>query len=125
MRPVLFGYFRVKSDDSEPALSLRFRIADFADREGFELTNVFVDSALTGHSALTALLVALRSGTVRHVVVPGLDHITRFSYMHGHMRRTLESVTGATVLTLPSRAAAVLSPVGSTVAPLVAPGNGR
>jgi hypothetical protein len=75
---------------------LRSELADYAEREGFALVEVFVER--TGNNAaLSALMDALRLHEAKAVVVPALDHLSQFPGRRLALRLLIERETGARV----------------------------
>jgi DNA invertase Pin-like site-specific DNA recombinase len=101
VRPLILGYVRVTANsDSTDVDRLRRQVADFAEREGFALGEVFVEVEASGSSAFAALIDAALARRADAVVVPALQHFGRLPGVRVAMRELLERRTGVRVVVM-------------------------
>jgi len=106
MRPPVFGYVRISSRASEHVIQdLRKEIIDYAEREGYVLTEIFTEHEEFGPSAFAALMDALKRSETAIVVVPGRCHFAHFRTLRAAMRNHIERETGARVIVVSNRCA--------------------
>ncbi|WP_256726917.1 hypothetical protein [Streptomyces acidiscabies] len=80
MAPAMFGYMRqLASDDGkDKSGAIKLELARHASRAGFTLDRLFIEHLRADEeSAFFALAEALKSTSVRHVIVPSLWHFAR------------------------------------------------
>lgn len=98
VRPLILGYLLARPDTSGDLVDwLHSELANYAEREGFALAEVFVERENSSSPALSALIDALRRGEAKAVVVPALDHLSGFPCGPHSLRLLLERETGACV----------------------------
>lgn len=99
MRPAIYGYMRVATDDDsgEEAKLIKRELAEYANREGFALEDVFTENARRTESAFYAMLDALKRSEVKSVIVPSLWHFARLPGLQDAMRYHIEQETGARI----------------------------
>jgi DNA invertase Pin-like site-specific DNA recombinase len=92
VKPVLLGYLSARMDGSNDAVVNGRRVlAAFADREGYTLDEIFMDTdSAQPISAFVALLAAVRRGGAAAVVVPSVEHLGRTARERQTMRVLLE-----------------------------------
>ncbi|GBQ01736.1 hypothetical protein SSP531S_31770 [Streptomyces spongiicola] len=97
MRPAIYGYMRVVGSDIEDdeARRIKGELADYAQREGFALDQVFAENIRCSESAFYAMLEALKRHEVKDVLVPSLWHFARLPGLQEAMRQHIEQETGA------------------------------
>ena len=97
MRPAIYGYMRVVGSDIEDdeARRIKRELADYAQREGFALDQVFTENIRCSESAFYAMLEALKRHEVKDVLVPSLWHFARLPGLQEAMRQHIEQETGA------------------------------
>lgn len=108
MRPVMLGYVqrRIGVPDVEVARRMRV-LADFADREGYTLAEVFVDALNRPSAALAALVELAQATPVAAVAVAVAADLEQVDGSCDELRQRLERETGVPVLiaTQPARPA--------------------
>ncbi|TDU06620.1 resolvase-like protein [Streptomyces sp. 846.5] len=99
MRPAIFGYLRVVSNDErdDEAERAKHELAEYAAREGFTLDQVFTEYIRRSESAFEAMLDALKRHDVKDIIVPSLWHFARLPGLQGAMRQHIEQETGARI----------------------------
>lgn len=99
MRPAIYGYMRVVSDDrsTDEAARITRDLSTHAEREGFALDQVFTENTRYSESAFYALLDAIQRTEVRNVIVPSLWHFARLPGLQEAMRQHIEWETGACI----------------------------
>jgi DNA invertase Pin-like site-specific DNA recombinase len=99
MRPAIYGYMRVASsgEQDDDAQRIRRELADYAEREGFTLDQVFTENVTCSESAFYAMLEALKCHDVKHIIVPSLWHFARLPGLQDAMRQHIEQETGARI----------------------------
>lgn len=99
MRLGMYGYMRLtaSSQDGEESDAIRRELTAHAEREGFSLTQMFVEQAQEAESAFDRLTSALREGVVRDVIVPSLWHFARLPGLQKAMRDHIEREIGARI----------------------------
>ncbi|KWX01748.1 hypothetical protein LI90_2780 [Carbonactinospora thermoautotrophica] len=101
VRPLIVGYLRVSTHTTaEQADRMRREIAEFADREGFTLLEIFMEMETTATSAFAALVDALQCTEARTVVVPAMHHLGRLPGVRLALKELLERQIGAQVLVM-------------------------
>lgn len=97
MRPAIYGYMRVVSDDEvgDQAERVKRDLAEYAAREGFTLDQVFTENVKCSESAFYAMLEQLKQTDVKNVIVPSLWHFARLPGLQDAMRQHIEQETGA------------------------------
>lgn len=97
------GYVRVLGNTSEQTSQrLHKELADYAEREGYALTEVFIEQDEIGSSAFAALMEALKRGQARIVIVPTMRHFAHMPSLRLAMKDYIERETGARVLVINS-----------------------
>lgn len=100
-RPLILGYLRVDPGAAPEEVSrMRQSIAEFADREGFVLTEIFVETETTATSAFAALMDRLQHTEARAVIVPTLRHFAHLAGVSAAMKELVERQAGAQVLVI-------------------------
>ncbi|WP_116112889.1 MULTISPECIES: recombinase family protein [Amycolatopsis] len=99
MRPAIYGYMRVViSDEHEDDVQrIKRELAEYAEREGFTLDQVFTESARCAEPAFYAMLEALKRHEVKDIIVPSLWHFARLPGLQDAMRQHIEHETGARI----------------------------
>lgn len=99
MRPSIYGYMRVAASDDEhdEAQRIRRELAEYAQREGFTLDQVFTESVRCSESAFYVMLEALKRHEVKDIIVPTLWHFARLPGLQDAMRQHIEHETGARI----------------------------
>lgn len=101
MRPLVYGYLRVRSGARDAAVRRTERLlAHVAEREGYCYVTTFHEYDDGSRSSFYALLTALRQAEARYVIMPSLDHLSGHRLLRGHLLAMLEQEAGARVLTL-------------------------
>lgn len=97
MRPAIYGFMRVATDDesADEAARIKRELTEYASREGFTLEQVFTECLASSNSAFYAMLDALKRGEVKDVIVPSLWHFARLPGLQEAMRQHIELETGA------------------------------
>ena len=97
MRPVMYGYLRLVNGVSgvEDTEAARRALAEFAEREGFALAQVFTERLWRSESAFSPLLEAIKRYDVKNVIVQSLWHFSRLPGLQNAMRQHIEQETGA------------------------------
>lgn len=98
MKPAIYGYMRVvSSDEHDEAQRIRRELAEYAEREGFTLDQVFTESIKRSESAFYTMIEALRRHDVKDIIVPSLWHFARLPGLQDAMRQHIEQETGARI----------------------------
>jgi hypothetical protein len=99
-KPILVGYQTIRIDTSSDDVARgRQLLAEFAAREGFALTEIYVERDPNRPcSALTALIEAARRDSIAAVAVPTLDDLGRLPRVRRIMRDRLQRDAGVRVL---------------------------
>jgi hypothetical protein len=98
MTPAMYGYMRltVSNDDNDENEAIKAELARHASQQGFTLDRLFIERLwVDEESAFFALVDALKSTKVRHVIVPSLWHFARLPGLHVAMRDHIEREIGA------------------------------
>ena len=100
MQPLVYGYLRVGVAD---ATDLIDDLRAYAKREGLTLAHAFTDCYEDGaeqveRHGFSALVDALMRPDVYGVLVPSLDHLSRFSGVRHAMCTLIQLETGAQIL---------------------------
>lgn len=106
MRPEIYGYMRVVSGDEAgdgEALHIKRELAEYAEREGFKLDQVFTESVRCAESAFHSMLESLKRYEVKDVIVPTLWHFARLPGLQDAMRQHIEQATGARIWVIQGR----------------------
>ncbi|MCX4699019.1 hypothetical protein [Streptomyces sp. NBC_01373] len=75
-RPLCVGYLRLRfSDDDQSEQQHVAAIAALAEREGFTLSLLFVETRWQRALALNAMTAHCQQRAIRHVIVPNSDHL--------------------------------------------------
>ncbi|MFV2194762.1 recombinase family protein [Nocardiopsis sp. LOL_012] len=79
-RPVAFGYMRVPDPTDHAHLAqLHQQVAAYARERGYRLVRVLVDTPLAQRSAFVHLVELFQEGEATELVVPTLEHFTKFT----------------------------------------------
>ena len=102
VRPLLFGYMRLRiTDAGDRAASARRLLAEFADREGFTLAEVYVDADENRPcAALSQLIHSVRRWDGAAVAVPALGDLGGTVHARRELRDRLQRELGVPVLVL-------------------------
>jgi len=106
MQPLVYGYIRLNPADPQHVGDCLMRdLAAYAAREGLTLADVFTDrDAGIGHqfgrSGFVVMVETLRRPGVDGVLVPSLNHFSRFPGVNEAMRALIELETGARVFVM-------------------------
>ena len=101
MRSSAFGYARIAAHASEQAvLDTRKDLAAYAEREGYTLTEVFMEREDSGSSEFAALIDAINRSEPPVVVVPSMCHFAHLPGLQTAMKDLIERETGARVLVI-------------------------
>lgn len=96
MKPTIYGYMRVaSSDEHNETERIRRELAEYAEREGFTLDQVFTESIKCSESAFYTMIEELRRHDVKDIIVPSLWHFARLPGLQDAMRQHIEQETGA------------------------------
>lgn len=80
--PLAFGYLRMPADVERRELVLWHRqLSAYARGQEFALGHVFVEASTCPEPAFNRLVARLKCSDATEVLVPTLDHFTRFSYL--------------------------------------------
>lgn len=84
MRPLMFGYMRLAaSDDPDENAAIEGELRRYTQSEGFELERLFIERlGVSDESAFFALVDALKTTEIKHVIVPSLWHFARLPGRH-------------------------------------------
>jgi hypothetical protein len=106
VRPLVYGYIRLgPADAPDTGDCLTRELASYANREGLTLADVFTDRYEEGcdqliRSAFVVMVESLKRPGVYGVLIPSLNHFSRFPGMCQAMRTLIELETGARVLVM-------------------------
>lgn len=102
IQPLVFGYLLAQiSSRPESSPSDRRAITDFATREGFALSQIFVESRhAPSRVALASLIEAAQFHTIAAVVIPDVTHLGIDTVGQAAIRRRIETAVEAPVLTV-------------------------
>ncbi|WP_405861083.1 recombinase family protein [Streptomyces sp. NBC_01515] len=97
MRPLMFGYMRLAaSDDPDENSAIEGELRRYTQGEGFELERLFIERlGVSDESAFFALVDALKTTEIKHVIVPSLWHFARLPGLQAAMRDHIEGELGA------------------------------
>jgi Resolvase, N terminal domain len=96
-----FGYARIAAHASEHAVrAMRKDLAAHAEREGYMLTEVFMEREDSGSSAFAALIDAINRSEPPVVVVPSMCHFAHLPGLQIAMKDLIERETSARVLVI-------------------------
>lgn len=101
--PQVFGYVNLPSqraDVEADVAEARRELADFAAREGYDLTAVFTDVDSTSQHGLDTLAGEVRRQEVAAVLVPDLEQLSHVPCLCGADLPTAGRYLGAPVLTV-------------------------
>ena len=104
VRPLVYGYIRLASNDPPDRRGCLAReLSSYAEREGLTLADVFTDrdtanSDQPGRAAFLVMVQALRHPDVYGVLIPSLQHFSRFPGVRQAMCALIELQTGARVV---------------------------
>lgn len=99
-KPLLFGYQMARLDTTQDELLAgRAALVAFAQREGYALAEVYLESDLNRPtSALAALIAASRQRHVTAIAVPAATDLGRLKRVQELTKRRLERETNVPVL---------------------------
>lgn len=99
MRPSICGYVRlvVGSDSPNESERIKAELSAFAEREGFSLDEVFIESFGARDTAFDVLIERLKSSDIRNVLVPSLWHFARVPGLQEAMQQHIQRETGAQI----------------------------
>ncbi|MFI1481834.1 recombinase family protein [Streptomyces sp. NPDC020747] len=99
MRPAIYGYMRVVSVDEmgDESERIKLELAEYAQREGFALEQVFTECIRRSESAFHTMLDALKHHDVKDIIVPSLWHFARLPGLQEAMTQHIEQETGARI----------------------------
>lgn len=91
LQPKAYGYVRANLyANVDPITAARQELASFADREGFALTDIFVEDEGRHTSAFAELIEAIKANNVRYVITPSLRHLARLPGLRNAIRVQLK-----------------------------------
>jgi len=93
-----YGYIRMKRCAATESDQLRQQMAAFAEREGYQLSEIFAETEDATSSAFAAMIDALRTDKVSVVLVPSMEHLGQMSGVSIALKAHIESETGARVI---------------------------
>lgn len=97
-RPLIYGYVRALPElDLLTVERLSEELADFAEREGFTLADVYVERRWLTLAAWDALVATCNRHDVRNVVVPNSAHLHTLPALSFVMQQVIEDVIGGHV----------------------------
>ncbi|WP_416982936.1 hypothetical protein [Streptomyces sp. T028] len=92
------GYLRLRlSDDDRSEQHHVVTMATFAEREGFTLSLLFVETRWQRALALNALTAYCQSHGIRNVIVPTAEHLNQLPTLADFSKGTLEQDIGGRV----------------------------
>ncbi|WP_017580912.1 recombinase family protein [Nocardiopsis valliformis] len=95
--PLAYGYVRVTGPaDRERLMRFRSQMSAYAQERGFTLGDVFVDLSTSRESGFGRLVARLKQGDATEVLVPALEHFTRFPSLQAGVVTQIEAL-GVTV----------------------------
>jgi hypothetical protein len=101
MRSSAFGYARIAAHASEQEVrEMRKDPAAYAEREGYTLTEVFMEREDSGSSEFAALIDEINRSEPPIVVVPSMCHFAHPPYLQIAMKDLIERETGARALVI-------------------------
>ncbi|MFC4033070.1 hypothetical protein ACFO3J_16475 [Streptomyces polygonati] len=95
----MYGYMRLAADSggSDEGAAIKEELTAYATREGFTLTQLFVEQVRAGAPAFDCLATALQRGGVHDVIVPSLWHFAQLPGLQMAMRDHIEKEIGARI----------------------------
>ena len=100
-RPLLFGYARLHLSDTTAGLpEVRGLMRAYAEIEGYEFVELFVEHDQGGTSAFAGLVDLLKRHPGSTVAVPSLAHFAKLVGLQEAMCRLIDEETGARVVVL-------------------------
>jgi hypothetical protein len=100
---LIYGYIRALPELPVHAVGrIREEMSLFADREGFALTEVFIEHKWLQSAAWHALIAGCTKNDVRDIVVPDARHLHTINSLSGLAQRVLEDIIGGRVWLLRS-----------------------
>lgn len=101
LRSSAFGYARIAAHASAQTVrDMRNDLAAYAEREGYTLTEVFMEREDSGSSEFAALIDAINHSEPPIVVVPSMCHFAHLPGLQIAMKDLIERETGARVLVI-------------------------
>lgn len=96
-----FGYIRIgQSGSAADRDILQKQLTSFAERENYQLGQIFIEANDGTSSAYAALIDAACAARITAVLVPSADHFGHLESLRGAMIRQIEAETGARVVTV-------------------------
>jgi hypothetical protein len=95
-----YGYVRIRAgmpEDNAKEGPLR-ALNEYAEHEGYVLTDVFTEREDSGSSAFAALIDTLKVSEQPVVIVPALCHFAHLPGLRAAMKDRIERETGARVI---------------------------
>jgi nucleotidyltransferase/DNA polymerase involved in DNA repair len=95
----MYGYVRIADDATidDEIVRIHRELAEYADREGLALDEVFTEKAATSSPAFHCMRDALKRNGVTNIIVPSLWHFACLPGLQDAMRQHIERETGARV----------------------------
>lgn len=88
MKPAIYGYMRMTSSDEYDEIQrIKRELAEYAEREGFTLDQVFTENIKCSESAFYTMIEALKRHEVKDIIVPSLWHFARLPGLQDAMRQ--------------------------------------
>ena len=101
MRPLALGFLHVSSGVAVAEISAwRRALTDFANREGFALTDIYMEYAEAAMSGFASLVEAARRRRVNAVLIPAMNHFASLPSVQIVMKRLLEEQTGVQLVVI-------------------------
>lgn len=98
LRPLCVGYLRLRMTDDEPAERQHVAtIGAFADREGFTVSLVFVETRWQRTLALNAMTAYCQRHNIRNVIVPTNEHLNTLPGLAELSKELLQQDVGGQV----------------------------
>jgi hypothetical protein len=101
----MYGYMRVVDDNGfdKDVAQIQSELAEYADREGFVLEDVFTEKITRSEPAFRCMLDALERNNVKNIIVPSLWHFACLPGLQGVMCQHIEHETGARIWVVQGR----------------------
>ncbi|WP_206074379.1 recombinase family protein [Antribacter gilvus] len=101
LKPLMYGYLRVTDASCrDDVVEMEERLRRLAEAEGFCFATTFHESTPGQRGALNELTAELRRAEARHVVVPSLDHLSRYPRVRDELLEQLREEADAHVWTV-------------------------
>jgi hypothetical protein len=99
MRPLAYGYVRVRDDKDDQLLHrVELKLRQFASGAGFCLATIFCEDLPGQHRAFDELASELRRADAHHVIVPSMAHLSDNPLLQNHRLAHLALEADAEVL---------------------------